>query len=245
MWDGHSAVPLRSQPPVRKIGHKGADAVTAGNTLASFHTAVELGVDMVEFDVLPLRDGSLVIAHDRLDAERRQPIPLADCLDAFTAPPLDRVELDCDLKLPAGEGELVAGLRERGLLGRAMVSTMELSSLPVLRQLEPELRLGWTYPKVTRDWNSRRWARPGVLAALRVMRARLPRTAARALPALDVQAMWVYWPLVSRRLLEVARSAGVAVNAWTVDNPARIRALDRLGVDGVCTNDPRLFGEPA
>jgi glycerophosphoryl diester phosphodiesterase len=153
------------------------------------------------------------------------------------------VELDCDLKLPGGERQLAAGLRERGLLDRAMVSTMELPSLRALRRLDPGLRLGWTYPKVTRDWTGRRWARPGVAAALRVMRARLPRIAARALPGLDVQAMWVYWPLVGRRLLDVARSAGVAVNAWTVDDPARIRALRRLGVDGICTNDPRFFAE--
>jgi glycerophosphoryl diester phosphodiesterase len=228
---------------VKRIGHKGADAVREGNTLESFQAAVELGVDMIEFDVLRQRDGSLVVAHDHRDAAVRPPIPLAECLDAFTGHPLDRVELDCDLKLPRGERELVAALRERALLDRAMVSTMEMSSLTALRRFEPALRLGWTYPKVTRDWSSRRWARPGVFAALRVLRARLPRIAARALPRLDVQAMWVYWPLVGRRLLDVAEVAGASVYAWTVDDPDHIQALVSLGVDGICTNDPRLFAE--
>jgi glycerophosphoryl diester phosphodiesterase len=226
---------------VKRIGHKGADAIVAGNTLESFRAAVELGVDMIEFDVLPLREGGLVIAHDRVDASKRPTLSLADCLDAFGAAPLDRVELDCDLKLPGGERELAAALRERGLLDRAMVSTMELSSLAALRRADRGLRLGWTYPKVTRDWNSRRWARPAVVAALRMMRRRLPRIAARALPRLEVQAMWVYWPLVSRRLLDVARSAEIEVHAWTVDDPTRIRALRGLGVDGICSNDPRLL----
>lgn len=228
---------------MNRIGHKGADAVVPGNTIDSFRAAVELGVDMIEVDVLRLRGGELVIAHDYRDAERRRPMSLTECLDAFAAPPFDGIELDCDLKLPGGEPELAAALRERDLLDRAMVSTMELSSLRALRRLDPGLRLGWTYPKVTRDWTGRRWARPAVAAALRVMRARLPRIAARALPGLEVQAMWVYWPLVGRRLLDVARPAGVAVNAWTVDDPARIRALRRLGVDGICTNDPRFFAE--
>jgi glycerophosphoryl diester phosphodiesterase len=226
---------------VKRIGHKGADAVRAGNTIESFETASEVGVDMIELDVLPMRDGKLVIAHDYLDADRRRPLSLAEGLDAFTRSPLDRIELDCDLKLPGGEEHLVRALRERGLLKRAMVSTMEIPSLHRLREAEPELRLGWTYPKVTRDWNRRRWARPAVAGALLLMRRRLPGAAARALPALGVQAIWAYWPLVTRRLVDVAESAGVEVIAWTVDDPDRMRALRGLGVHGICTNDPRLF----
>jgi glycerophosphoryl diester phosphodiesterase len=120
---------------------------------------------------------------------------------------------------------------------------MEIPSLTRLRELEPELRLGWTYPKVSRDWNRKRWARPAVLGTLVLMRRRLPRLAARSLPRLDVQAMWAYWPLVTRRLVKAAKSAGVEVIAWTVDDAARMRALRKLGVDGICTNDPGLFSD--
>jgi glycerophosphoryl diester phosphodiesterase len=198
---------------------------------------------MIELDVLPRPDGPLVIAHDHLDADRRRPLALDECLDAFTRPPLDRVELDCDLKMPAGERPLVDELRERGLLGRSTVSTMEVESLQRLREIEPGLRRGWTYPKVGRDWDRKRWARPAVLAALVMMRRRLPRRAAHTLPRLGVQEMWVYWPLVTRGLVEAARSAGVEVIAWTVDDPTRIRTLRGLGVHGICTNDPRLFAQ--
>jgi glycerophosphoryl diester phosphodiesterase len=229
--------------PVRRIGHKGADAIAPGNTLESFNAAVELGVDMIELDVLPMRDGRLVVAHDYVDAAGRDTLSLAEGLDAFTRPPLGDVEVDCDLKLPGGEEGLAEALGERDLFGRAMVSTMEISSLERLRGMEPRLRLGWTYPKVSRDWNSKRWARPGVLAALFAMRRRLPRIAERRLPRLDVQAMWVYWPLVTRRLVDTARSAGVDVIAWTVDELERMHRLRALRVDGICSNDPRLFAE--
>ena len=215
----------------------------AGNTIESFEAAAELGVDVIELDVLPTRDGKLVLAHDHRDAARREPLALEEGLDAFGRPPLDGVEVDCDLKLPGGEDRLAEALRDRGLLDRAMVSTMEIPSLELLRELDPELRLGWTYPKVSRDWNRKRWARPAVLATLVLMRRRLPRLAARSLPRLGVQAMWAYWPLVTRRLVEAAESVGVEVIAWTVDDPVRMRALRGLGVDGICTNDPRLFAE--
>jgi len=198
---------------------------------------------MIELDVLRLRDARLVLAHDYLDAERREALSLAQGLEAFTRPPLDRIELDCDLKLPGGEDRLAGALREHGLLERAMVSTMETSSLERLREIEPELRLGWTYPKVGRDWSRSRWARPAVAGALWLMRHRLPRFAARTLPGLGVHAMWAYWPLISRRLIEAAESAGVEVIAWTVDDLAWMRRLRELGVHGICTNDPRLFQE--
>ena len=53
---------------MKRVGHKGADHVAPGNTLASFEAALEHGVDMIEFDVLRLRDGRLVLAHDLEDA---------------------------------------------------------------------------------------------------------------------------------------------------------------------------------
>ena len=40
-------------PALKRIGHKGADLIAPGNTLASFDAALAAGVDMVEFDVLP------------------------------------------------------------------------------------------------------------------------------------------------------------------------------------------------
>jgi glycerophosphoryl diester phosphodiesterase len=117
---------------------------------------------------------------------------------------------------------------------------MEVPSLRYLAGHAPDLRRGWTIPRVTRDWNSKRWARPLVLAASASFRARLPRLIARRAPALGVWAVWIYHPLITRRLVEAAGRADVAVIAWTVDDHAGIARLTDLGVDGICTNDPRL-----
>ena len=236
---------------MRLVGHKGADLIAPGNTLESFRAAVEAGVDTIEFDVLWLPDAHLpieeraplVVAHDWHDAERRTPLALTEALDAFLEPPLDGVEIDLDIKLPGREEELVDALRERGLIERAMVSTMELYSLGRVLELEPALRRGWTYPKVTKDWASKRWARGPMLGALAVMRQRLPGLAAEKLPKMGVEAMWVYHPLVTARLARITKLAGVELIAWTVDDLPRMRRLVERGVDGICSNDPRLFDE--
>jgi glycerophosphoryl diester phosphodiesterase len=225
----------------RRIGHKGADAITTGNTPESFDAAVEHGVDMVELDVLRVKEGKLVVAHDHDDALRRRPMDLTEALDLFLEPPLDEVEIDCDLKLPGREAELAGALAGRGLTERAMVSTMEIESLRKLRQLEPDLRLGWTYPKTRRDWTQYGWAAPAVAAALSLIRRRFPGILAKQAPELGVDAVWAYHLIVTPRLVEAARGAGVELIAWTVDDARRISELVALGVDGICTNDPRLF----
>ena len=236
---------------LRRVGHKGAHAIVPGNTIASFAHAAGIGVEMIELDVLWTEAGSphrptsarepLVIAHDWHDAAARDPHTLEEALESFTRPPLLGVELNCDLKLPGREHELVAGLQRHGLIERAMVSTMYAESLATIGALEPNLRLGWTYPKVTRAWDRSAWARPGVLAALVMMRARLPALVERRAPEIGAAAVWIYHPLITAKLVAATRAVGVELIAWTVDDPGRVAELRELGVDGICSNDPRLL----
>jgi glycerophosphoryl diester phosphodiesterase len=246
---------------LKRIGHKGADSIRPGNTLESFEAAVRAGAEMIELDVLrPRADfdqggdwrrapagsvsvpgGPLLIAHDWGDAARRQPLTLAGVLDAFTRPPLDRVEIDCDLKIAGREDEVVEALRGRDLLERVAVSSMETPSLRELRRLEPALRLGWTVPKISRDWSRIRWTKPLVVAGVASLRARLPRIVRRAAPGLGVSSIWAYDPVITPRLARACHDLGLELIAWTVDDLPRMRALAAQGVDGICTNDPRLF----
>jgi glycerophosphoryl diester phosphodiesterase len=217
--------------------------------VASFEAAVEAGVDTIEFDVIWLADAHLppeqrhplIVAHDWADSAGRTPLKLTEALDAFLEPPLDEVEIDLDLKLPGREEEVVEALRERDLLDRAMVSTMEMHTLKRILELEPKLRRGWTYPKTSRDWTARPWARPVLPVALAGMRLQLPGWAAQKLPQFGVFAMWVYHPLISTRLVGICELAGVELIAWTVDEEKRMRKLVQMGVDGLVSNDPRLY----
>jgi len=237
--------------PFRRVGHKGAADLAEGNTIASFERAAEVGVDMIEFDVLRLRDGApglpaerrspLVIAHDWVDAGSRPQLTLDEALEAFTRAPLDAVEIDCDLKLAGREDELVAALRRHGLVERAMVSTMYVESLAAIRALEPALRLGWTYPLVTRPWDRRPAAKPFVAGALELMRRRFPAVARRRAPAIGADAIWVFHLIATPKLVAATRELGIDLIAWTVDDAERVAALREIGVDGIVSNDPRLL----
>ena len=229
--------------PLTRVGHKGADLVAPGNTLPSFAAALSSGVDMIEFDVLRLRDGRLVLAHDYADAARRTPITLDEGLDHFAGEAYAGVELDVDLKLPGYEREVVEGLHARGLAGRALVSSTYLESLDRLGELDPELRRGWSVPRARRDYTKTVFALP-VYALLRYWRARLPGRVGTMLRAGRFEAVMAHWRLTSPRLVRAVREAGGQLYVWTVDDAERIAHLEALGVDGVITNDPRLFRPP-
>ena len=225
---------------MKRVGHKGADLVAPGNTVASFEAALEHDVDMIEFDVLRLRDGRLVLAHDYEDAARREPLTLDEGLDHFAGEAYADVELDVDLKLPGYEGEVLGGLRERGLIARSLISSHYLDSLDEVARLEPDMRRGLSVPRVRRDYTKTPLALPAYGVA-RYMRARLPAKVRPLLRAGRIQAVMSHWLLVSRRLVDVVHAEGGEVYVWTVDDARRIERLRELGVHAVITNDPRLF----
>jgi glycerophosphoryl diester phosphodiesterase len=228
-------------PPLRRVGHKGAHSVTPGNTFESFQAALDLRVDMIEFDVLRLRDGRLVLAHDYEDAEERTPHTLEEGLDHFADDAYADTELDVDLKLPGYEREVVEGIVERGLADRVLISSQYLESLERVGQLAPEIRRGWSVPKVRRDYTKSVLA-PAAYAWAQVMKRRLPAQAARVIESGRAEALMSHFILVSPRVVEAVHDAGGQIYVWTVDDAKRIAWLESIGVDAVITNDPRLFG---
>jgi glycerophosphoryl diester phosphodiesterase len=231
-------------PALKRIGHKGADLIAPGNTLASFDAALAAGVDMVEFDVLPEkadRSGRLVLAHDFAAASRGEPITLEEGLAHFAQDAWEGIELDVDLKTTGYERRVIDALREYGLAERALISTMEEESLRIVRAEAPDMRLGWSVPKLRRNYLANPVTKVPALMAAQYARMILPGRAARAIGEGRVDAIMSHWALVTPRLARTVERAGGELYVWTVDDPSRIAKLDAIGVTGVITNDPRLF----
>ena len=228
----------------RRIGHKGADHIAPGNTTASFDAALAHGCDMVEFDVLPERPdgtGRLVLAHDFKVARERDPLTLEQGLDHLCSPAFDGIELDVDLKAVGYEERVVAALRERGLEERTLISTMEVASLPVLRAASDRIRVGWSVPKSRHDYLANPATMVFAKAAITVLRRTVPRQIAHAIRAGEIHAAMSHWSLVTPFFVRQVRAVGGELYVWTVDDAARIRAFEAMGVTGIITNDPRLF----
>jgi glycerophosphoryl diester phosphodiesterase len=209
-----------------RIGHGGASALAPGNTLASFDAALEVGIDMIEFDVRQGR-GELVLAHTVLDAQRGGNVGLHEALAHLSAPRFTGVELNVDLKHAGIEAELLAALRHAQVIQRTLISSQVPPVLGRIRELDPGVRtgisIGGRIARVSRRWND--W-RTQVLAGLA-----------------DQQwdALMAQHRLIDAHLLREVTSRGALLYAWTVNERGVIDALRGLGVHGVSTADPRLF----
>jgi glycerophosphoryl diester phosphodiesterase len=230
---------LRGDGPLLRIGHRGATALAPPNTIGAVEAALALGVDMVELDVLARPDRTLLLGHSHRELEA-EPVTLEEVL-AFLAEQSPDTEVLLDVKGGGLERELVEVLRRHDLVGRAVVGTGSLETLQAFRRLEPGLARSRTYPPSRLRIGGRRTFVPARGPVRLGMRLTLRYRIAEIVGEAEASATTLDHRLVTRAVVERCHSLGVAVLAWTVNNRAVLGKLDRLGVDGVITDDPRIF----
>jgi len=239
--DHHAQVEERR---ILRIGHKGAAALAPENTLESLAKAIELGVDMVEFDVVDGPDGALVLAHSREELEP-DAATLDEALAFLAANAPSTLQLDLDLKERGFEGGVVDALRRHNLVERSIACSFFAASLRELRRHEPGLRTGLSYPWDRRGLVGRRALTPLVPAGAAALRAVLPHRIARMVRGAEARSAMLHFSVISHATVERCHRLGVSVFAWTVDDEALLARVLATGVDGVITNDPRIFGPAA
>jgi glycerophosphoryl diester phosphodiesterase len=220
-------------------GHRGNPTEQPENTLASFRSAIELGVDLIECDVHLSSDGALVVIHDHtlerttdgsglvrqhslaelreLDAGQGQRLPLLS--EVCEVAREGGVGLCIEVKqipipYPDLEEKLVAELRERDMLDQTAVVSFHHASVRSLKQLEPRLTTGVL-----------EGARP--LDPVGMMRQALADLYSPHYGAMDPE------------LVAEVHSAGGAVGVWPVDDAPAVAWCKVCQPDSVFTNRPR------
>ena len=240
------------------IGHRGAAALEPENTLRSFRAAVQAGADLVEFDVLALRGAEVVVAHSHdllevshgaargslrrstlADARRHCPdLPtLAEAL-AFFAEEAPETGVHVDLKSPRAAALVARELRRFGLCERSFVSSFHPRALRAVAAADGTIVTGVSFPRDRLNLHRRRGAGPLVAGGLRGLRLVATQVARLLLARSGARALVLHHQLVTPHVVEQAHAAGIAVVAWTVDDPADVARVDAAGVDAVVTNDP-------
>ncbi|MCY4515857.1 MAG: glycerophosphodiester phosphodiesterase [Acidimicrobiaceae bacterium] len=186
-----------------------------------------------------------------------EPIPrLEELLDAF-----DDVRISIDPKTDAAVEPLIAALRRPGVLDRVCIGSFSderlervdeafgdaacLSFSPReiarLRMMSLTGRTARPRRPLRSGSGSRRRAErtpqdpqhAGETRRDRPFRGRIASIPPRQGPI----------PLATRRLVDYAHRAGVAVHVWTIDDPVEMDRLLDIGVDGVMTDEPTVLLE--
>jgi glycerophosphoryl diester phosphodiesterase len=227
-------------------GHRGNPAEHPENTLASFASAIEIGVDVIECDVHLTTDGRLAVIHDHtLDRTTNG----TGLVGAHSMAELK--------KLDAGGGERIPELAEVLELARGKVGVaVEVKNLPVKypgieTKLVEALRLGkmsTDSAAISFDHRVVKLVREldedivgGVLVAGRPLM--LPELLLWA----HAEVYSPHWSFVDSETVAEVHGAGAVIGVWTVDEAEILDRSRRLGVDAIYTTRPgplkALIGE--
>jgi glycerophosphoryl diester phosphodiesterase len=205
---------------VMVAAHRGVAAGAAENTIAAFTNAIDVGADMIEFDVRRTRDGALIAFHDA----HAGGVPVSDLTReeieaaAGVRPPLlaevlracaGRIRLDVELKEDGYVPDVMGVLRAGFDPGQLVVTSFLPAVVAQAKQAFPEVKTGLLL---------------GTGGAWTDLPARLGELYPVAL-ARRVRADYLapHYGLAPLGVLRRAAAAGLPCLLWTVNSPALIR----------------------
>jgi glycerophosphoryl diester phosphodiesterase len=228
-------------------GHRGNADEFPENTLASFRSAIALGVDLIECDVHLSEDRALPVIHDHL-LER-----------TTNGHGLVRDQTMAELKrLDAGSwkdarfaGERIPTLEEVLDLAKGKVGVaIEIKSLPLTYPgIEDAVArcvqaAGMTGEVVVIAFDHRcvkrmRGFLPGVLTG--VLEASRPVNPLRVMADADADLFCPHWGSIDPETAKEIHEAGKLIGVWTVDDPVALAWSAALPANAIYTNKPRTI----
>ncbi|MBT3362565.1 MAG: glycerophosphodiester phosphodiesterase [Chloroflexi bacterium] len=212
------------------IAHRGASAYAKDNTLDSFSKAIQMGADMIEFDVRRTLDGILIAQHDPTIQSKRiadttyadiktidSDIPTYEEVLKFTR---GKIKLDIELKDTGYEKEAADLVLTCFDTGDFIITSFKSRCLEVIKSYNPKIKLGL----ILGQNQSKEGAFP-IKQALNV----------------GADYLMLEYKLASENLLKSARESGLEVMVWTVNTEYELRTfLANHLIDGVISNYPDI-----
>jgi glycerophosphoryl diester phosphodiesterase len=221
------------------------------NTMGAFREAAKLGFRYIETDVRATSDGVAVVLHDR---QLPQASGLPGAIDRLSWPEVRRADLGAGESIPTLEELLVALPAIRLNIDIKAESAIE-PTVDVIERCNAHNRvLVTSFSDRRRRRALRLLSQPvassaGTVAILALVAAKTSASRAYAWRMLHDSDCLQLPPRVGRvsvitpALVRAVHASGRQVHAWTVDDPAAMRALLDIGVDGIITDRADLLRE--
>jgi len=220
-------------------GHRGNPAEYPENTLASFRSAIELGVDLIECDVHRSEDGRLPVIHDHLLDRTTNGSGLVrdhtmDELQRFDAGTWKDARFK-DERIPSIDEVLALA---RGKVGVAI----EIKNLPLpysgIEELVVEAVRGAEMMRdvVVISFDHRCIKRIGELEPEILTR---PVDVLRVMDDADADVFCPHWASIEPQTAAELHAAGKMIGVWTVDDAFSLAWSRALPANAIYTNQPR------
>jgi glycerophosphoryl diester phosphodiesterase len=125
--------------------HRGASFEAPENTLEAFRRAIEVGAEVIEFDVRRDPNGGLRISHDPIRGNEAELPTLEETLRLTQA----RIQLDVELKEPDCERDSIDLLLRYFPRSDFCITSFLAPVLSEIRAIDPSIRTGLIFA----DWN--------------------------------------------------------------------------------------------
>jgi glycerophosphoryl diester phosphodiesterase len=174
---------------------------------------------------------------------------LADLFELVKRLGDERVRFDIETKLDPARPEetpapepfaraLVDGIRNAGMASRAQIQSFDWRTLQVVQKIAPEIPTA--YLTVQRRFDNVGAGRPEGSQWTAGFQHRDYGSVPKMIKAAGGSHWSVYFGDLSPELLTEARSLGLKVLVWTVNDPALMARMLDYGVDGLITDRPDL-----
>jgi len=216
------------------IAHRGASEYEPENTFSSFDKAIELGADMMEFDVRLSLDNKLVVVHDprvnrttdgkgkvrdktarellALDAGGGNKIPLVEEIFKRYA---GKIKFVIELKDYNTEEPILELIEQYGIIDDVYIVSFSKRILKKIKILEPDITTGLIKVLPTNIAKDCKYCGADVIAVLRYF--------------------------INKKLVEKTRKDNLLLFAWTVNDPVQCVQFRKMGIVGVVTNKPDVL----
>lgn len=226
-------------------GHRGNADEFPENTLVSFRSAIELGVDVIECDVHLAEDGGLPVIHDHL---LNRTTDGSGLVRDHTMSELKRFDAG-SWKDPRFAGERIPTLEEVLSLAKGRVGVaIEIKNLPLPYRgiadavVRSVTLAGMVHDVVVISFDHRCIKRVGELEPeilTGVLEASRPVDPLRMMEDAEADVFCPHWAAIEPETAKELHDAGKLIGVWTVDDAVSLAWSKALPADAIYTNKPR------
>jgi len=223
---------------IKVLGHRGCAGLEPENTIRAFKRALDLGVDLIEFDVRETKDKNLIVIHDekvnrttkskgyvrdftfykikKLNAGKDEKIPLLE--EAITFLKAEKPVIVIEIKEPKTTERILKIIKQEGLKNKVLIVSFWHDVLKKIKEIEPKIRTG------------------AILSGRPVNLVSVAKAAKSNLLCLRHE-------FIDEKVVKECHKNNIKINTWTVNEEKDIERMIKLGVDIISSDYPdRVFG---